>query len=43
MTTFTNPKFNTAIFYTCGTCNLQCRYCGIHKSPVLKDIDDKLA
>lgn len=38
-----NTHFNTAVFYTCGTCNLQCRYCGIHKSPVLKDIDDILA
>lgn len=30
---------DTAILYTCGVCNLQCRYCGIDKNPVLKDID----
>ena len=33
----------TAIFYTCGTCNLKCRYCGIHKNPILKNIDEVLA
>lgn len=32
----------TAILYTCGVCNLQCRYCGIDKNPVLKDIDAAL-
>lgn len=36
---YKNNDRNTAIFYTCGLCNLQCRYCGIHKSPILKDID----
>jgi sulfatase maturation enzyme AslB (radical SAM superfamily) len=35
-------KLNTAIFYTCGVCNLQCRYCGIDKNPVLKEIDKAL-
>lgn len=37
-----NSARHTAIFYTCGLCNLQCRYCGIHKSPILKEIDDLL-
>ena len=37
-----NKNFNTAIFYTCGTCNLQCRYCNIYKNPILKEIDDAL-
>lgn len=37
-----NIQRNTAVFYTCGTCNLQCKYCGIHKSPVLKEIDSLL-
>lgn len=37
-----NSHFNTVIFYTNGTCNLKCRYCGIHKSPILKKIDDRL-
>lgn len=36
-------NYNSATFYTCGTCNLKCRYCGIHKSSILKDIDDVLA
>lgn len=35
-------NLDTAIFYTCGTCNLKCRYCGIHKSSVLKQIDKVL-
>lgn len=35
-------NLNTAIFYTCGTCNLKCRYCGIHKSDILKEIDNVL-
>lgn len=35
-------ELNTAIFYTCGVCNLQCRYCGIDKNPILKKIDDAL-
>lgn len=33
---------NTAVFYTCGVCNLNCRYCGIDKNPILKDIDNVL-
>ena len=33
---------DTAIFYTCGVCNLQCRYCGIDKNPILKEIDKAL-
>lgn len=33
---------STAIFYTCGTCNLKCRYCNIHKSPILEKIDKSL-
>lgn len=38
-----NKERNTAIFYTCGVCNLHCRYCGIDKNPVLKTIDEALA
>lgn len=34
---------DTAIFYTCGVCNLQCRYCGIDKNPILVEIDKELA
>lgn len=37
-----NKERDTAIFYTCGVCNLQCRYCGIDKNPVLKTIDNAL-
>jgi len=37
-----NYKRSTAVFYTCGTCNLQCRYCQIDKNPILLDIDKKL-
>ena len=37
-----NKERNTAIFYTCGVCNLHCRYCGIDKNPVLGKIDKKL-
>lgn len=37
-----NNRRNTAIFYTCGVCNLQCRYCQIDKNPILIDIDKKL-
>lgn len=37
-----NKERNTAILYTCGVCNLQCRYCGIDKNPVLKTIDQAL-
>lgn len=33
---------DTAIFYTYGMCNLNCRYCGIDKNPILKDIDKVL-
>lgn len=35
-------NLTTAIFYTCGTCNLNCKYCGIDKSPILKEIDNAL-
>ena len=38
-----NEKRDTAIVYTCGTCNLNCRYCTIDKNPVLLDIDNELA
>jgi sulfatase maturation enzyme AslB (radical SAM superfamily) len=31
-----------AVFYTCGTCNLKCRYCGIDKNPILAKIDAAL-
>ena len=36
-------NLSTVVFYTCGTCNLNCRYCGINKNPILKDIDNVLA
>ena len=32
-----------AVFFTCGTCNLKCRYCNIDKNPILAKIDEKLA
>jgi sulfatase maturation enzyme AslB (radical SAM superfamily) len=35
-------ELKTAIFYTCGICNLNCKYCGIDKNPILKKIDDAL-
>lgn len=38
-----NDIRTTAVFYTCGTCNLNCRYCNIDKNPVLVEIDKKLA
>ncbi len=31
-----------AVFYTCGTCNLKCHYCGIDKNPILVKIDEAL-
>ena len=31
-----------AIFYTCGTSNLKCTYCGIDKNPILAKIDKAL-
>lgn len=34
---------NTAVLYTSGVCNLNCRYCSIDKNPVLKEIDNILA
>lgn len=37
-----SKDLNTAIFYTCGVCNLKCRYCQIDKSPILKQIDKAL-
>jgi sulfatase maturation enzyme AslB (radical SAM superfamily) len=33
---------STAVFYTCGTCNLKCHYCGIDKNPILVQIDKAL-
>lgn len=33
---------NTLVLYTCATCNLNCTYCYIDKSPALKQIDDIL-
>lgn len=35
-------KRDTAIFYSCGICNLNCNYCCIDKNPILKDIDEEL-
>lgn len=32
----------SAVLYTCGTCNLNCKYCNIDKSPILLDIDKQL-
>ena len=37
-----SKDLETAIFYTCGICNLKCKYCGIDKSPILKQIDEAL-
>ena len=37
-----NGERNTAVFYTCGTCNLNCRYCNINKHPILSIIDKEL-
>lgn len=34
---------NTAVVYTSGVCNLNCRYCAIDKNPILKEIDKTLA
>jgi len=38
-----NMYRNTAVLYTCGVCNLNCRYCNIDKNPVLAEIDKQLA
>lgn len=38
----TNKERKVAVLYTCGTCNLNCRYCNIDKSPILIDIDKQL-
>ena len=38
----TKNNLQTAIFYTCGICNLNCKYCGIDKNPILKKIDEAL-
>ena len=35
-------KKDTAIFYSCGICNLNCNYCCIDKNPILKEIDKEL-
>ena len=37
-----NKQRNTAVLYTCGVCNLKCRYCGIDKNPILGEIDKAL-
>jgi pyruvate formate-lyase activating enzyme-like uncharacterized protein len=29
----------TAVLFTCGICNLNCRYCNIDKNPALLEID----
>lgn len=36
-------NLDTLILYSCGTCNLHCKYCGIDKNPVLGQIDKALA
>lgn len=38
-----NKLRHTAVLYTCGTCNLNCRYCNIDKNPILVQIDQALA
>ena len=38
-----NKERNTAVVYTCGTCNLNCHYCTIDKNPALEVIDQELA
>lgn len=37
-----NDDRTTVVLYTCGVCNLNCRYCTIDKNPILKDIDNLL-
>ena len=37
-----NDERNTAVLYTCGICNLNCRYCTIDKNPALLHIDKML-
>lgn len=37
-----NKNRNTVIFYSCGVCNLNCRYCGINKNKALAEIDKHL-
>ena len=41
MINFNNNR-NTAVIYSCGTCNLNCRYCTIDKNPALLTIDQEL-
>lgn len=37
-----NEERCSAVVYTCGTCNLNCRYCLIDKNPALVEIDKQL-
>ena len=37
-----NPERRTAVLYPCATCNLNCSYCNINKTPILKKIDEEL-
>lgn len=37
-----NEERTTAVVYTCGICNLNCRYCTIDKNPALLQIDKEL-
>lgn len=39
---YIQKSLNTAVIYPCGVCNLNCRYCGIDKNPILKEIDKAL-
>lgn len=32
-------NFNVINVFSCGICNLNCRYCGIDKNPALLDVD----
>ena len=34
-----NPNRKTCVLYATATCNLNCKYCYIDKTPILKDID----
>lgn len=37
-----NKERSVAVVYTCGICNLNCRYCTIDKNPALLEIDKEL-
>lgn len=37
-----NSNRHIAVFYTCATCNLNCRYCNINKHSILSKVDKEL-